>query len=69
MCINVIGISGSEQSCIKVLGYMTSAERRPIYASGYAIKEQLPKDIEEITPDYERFGLDYSIGFTREPLI
>jgi hypothetical protein len=32
--------------------------------SGYDIKAQLPEDIEEITPDYEKFGLDYSIGFT-----
>ena len=32
--------------------------------SGYEIKQNLPQDIEEITPDYEKFGLDYSIGFT-----
>jgi hypothetical protein len=32
--------------------------------SGYDIKATLPKEIEEITPDYEKFGLDYSIGFT-----
>ena len=32
--------------------------------SGYDIKANLPEDIEEITPDYEKFGLDYSIGFT-----
>jgi hypothetical protein len=32
--------------------------------SGYDIKAELPKDIEEITPDYEKFKLDYSIGFT-----
>jgi len=32
--------------------------------SGYDIKAELPKEIEEITPDYEKFGLDYSIGFT-----
>lgn len=32
--------------------------------SGYEIKSQLPKDIEEITPDYNKFNLDYSIGFT-----
>jgi hypothetical protein len=35
-----------------------------IGGSGYDIKATLPKDIEEITPDYEKFGLDYSIGFT-----
>jgi hypothetical protein len=32
--------------------------------SGYDIKATLPKEVEEITPDYEKFGLDYSIGFT-----
>lgn len=32
--------------------------------SGYDIKSTLPKEIEEITPDYEKFGLDHSIGFT-----
>lgn len=32
--------------------------------SGYDIKASLPKEIEEIIPDYEKFGLDYSIGFT-----
>ena len=32
--------------------------------SGYDIKAQLPKDIEEVIPDYAKFGLDHSIGFT-----
>jgi hypothetical protein len=32
--------------------------------SGYEIKEKLPEDIEEITPDYDKFKLDYSVGFT-----
>ena len=32
--------------------------------SGYEIKKDLPKDIEEITPDYDKFNLDFSIGFT-----
>ena len=32
--------------------------------SGYEIKEKLPSDIEEITPDYDKFNLDHSIGFT-----
>lgn len=32
--------------------------------SGYNLKENLPNEIEEITPDYEGFNLDYSIGFT-----
>lgn len=32
--------------------------------SGYEIKQNLPNDIEEITPDYKKFGLDHSIGFT-----
>lgn len=32
--------------------------------SGYNLKETLPKEIEEITPDYEGFDTDYSIGFT-----
>jgi len=32
--------------------------------SGYEIKQELPKEIEEITPDYEKFKLDYSVGFT-----
>jgi len=32
--------------------------------SGYDIKAELPKEIEEVTPDYDKFNLDYSIGFT-----
>lgn len=32
--------------------------------SGYEIKSKLPEDVEEITPDYDKFGLDHSIGFT-----
>jgi len=32
--------------------------------SGYDIKATLPKEVEEVMPDYEKFGLDYSIGFT-----
>lgn len=32
--------------------------------SGYDLKADLPKEIEEITPDYEGFKLDHSIGFT-----
>ena len=32
--------------------------------SGYEIKSKLPEGIEEITPDYDKFNLDYSIGFT-----
>jgi hypothetical protein len=32
--------------------------------SGYDIKQDLPNDIEEITPDYDKFKLDYSVGFT-----
>jgi hypothetical protein len=32
--------------------------------SGYDIKAELPKEIEEVTPDYEKFKLDYSVGFT-----
>jgi hypothetical protein len=32
--------------------------------SGYDLKAELPKEIEEITPDYEGFKTNYSIGFT-----
>ncbi len=32
--------------------------------SGYDLKASLPSEIEEMTPDYEGFKLDYSIGFT-----
>lgn len=32
--------------------------------SGYNLKADLPKEIEEITPDYEGFKLNYSLGFT-----
>ena len=32
--------------------------------SGYDIHAKLPKDIEEQVPDYEKFNLDYSMGFT-----
>lgn len=32
--------------------------------SGYDLKAELPKDIELLTPDYEKFKLDHSIGFT-----
>jgi hypothetical protein len=32
--------------------------------SGYEIKQDLPQEIEEITPDYDKFGLNYSVGFT-----
>jgi len=32
--------------------------------SGYEIKSKLPEGIEEITPDYDKFNLDHSIGFT-----
>lgn len=32
--------------------------------SGYDIKQSLPSDIEAQVPDYEKFNLDYSLGFT-----
>ena len=32
--------------------------------SGYNLKAKLPKGIEELVPDYDKFGLDYSVGFT-----
>lgn len=32
--------------------------------SGYDLKADLPKEIEELTPDYEGFKLNYSLGFT-----
>lgn len=32
--------------------------------SGYDMKASLPKEIEEIVPDYDSFNLDYSLGFT-----
>lgn len=32
--------------------------------SGYDLKSELPKEIEAQVPDYEKFKLDYSIGFT-----
>ena len=32
--------------------------------SGYDLKADLPNEIEEITPDYEGFKTDYSLGFT-----
>ena len=32
--------------------------------SGYDVKATLPPDIECLTPDYEKFHLDHSIGFT-----
>lgn len=32
--------------------------------SGYDLKPKLPDDIEVLSPDYEKFELDYSIGFT-----
>lgn len=32
--------------------------------SGYDLRADLPKDIEEIVPDYKKFNKDYSIGFT-----
>lgn len=35
-----------------------------IGGSGYNLKEELPAEIEEITPDYDGFRIDYSIGFT-----
>jgi len=35
-----------------------------IGGSGYDLSKALPREIEEMVPDYERFGLDYSMGFT-----
>ena len=32
--------------------------------SGYDIKQELPKEIEVLTPDYKKFNCDHSIGFT-----
>ena len=32
--------------------------------SGYDLKQKLPKEIELQVPDYKKFNLDYSIGFT-----
>lgn len=32
--------------------------------SGFDIKQKLPEEIEAVVPDYEKFNLDYSIGFT-----
>jgi len=32
--------------------------------SGYDLKQELPKEIEAQVPDYEKFNLDHSIGFT-----
>ena len=32
--------------------------------SGYDIKQTLPKEIEALVPDYDKFDLDYSLGFT-----
>jgi hypothetical protein len=32
--------------------------------SGYDLKEKLPKEIEELSPDYDLYKTDYSIGFT-----
>ena len=32
--------------------------------SGYDLKQKLPECIEELTPDYDLYNLDYSIGFT-----
>ena len=35
-----------------------------IGSSGYDINAKLPDDIEILTPDYEKFNMDHSIGFT-----
>lgn len=35
-----------------------------IGGSGYDMKSELPPDIEAQVPDYEKFGIDHSIGFT-----
>jgi hypothetical protein len=32
--------------------------------SGFDIKQELPKDIDVLVPDYDLFNLNYSIGFT-----
>lgn len=32
--------------------------------SGYDLKQKLPEDIEIQVPDYDLYGIDYSIGFT-----
>lgn len=32
--------------------------------SGYDIKQNLPSEIEALVPDYEKFNIDYSLGFT-----
>lgn len=32
--------------------------------SGYDLKQKLPDDIETQVPDYDLYGIDYSIGFT-----
>jgi len=32
--------------------------------SGYNLSEELPKGIDELTPDYNLYNTDYSIGFT-----
>jgi len=35
-----------------------------IGGSGYDLKSELPEEIEVMTPDYEKFKTDFSIGFT-----
>jgi radical SAM superfamily enzyme YgiQ (UPF0313 family) len=32
--------------------------------SGYDIKQNLPAEIEALVPDYDKFNIDYSLGFT-----
>jgi len=37
----------------------------PVHLGGYGINDnQLPKEIEHITPDYDLYNCDYSLGFT-----
>jgi len=43
---------------------ITYASKIFIGGSGYDLKSELPEGIEVLTPDYDKFKLDYSVGYT-----
>jgi hypothetical protein len=42
----------------------TFASKVFVAGSGYDLQAKLPPEIEEVKPDYEKFGINYSFGFT-----
>lgn len=58
---------GDDVTLIDLSGYQfdrTYASKVFVGGSGYDLKSELPAEIEVVTPDYEAFKMDYSIGFT-----